>query len=288
MVMENFFETTSITIMKKLSIYQFLFIVVIAMSMTGCYKLQKDYQYKPSVLDPNINMTAKQFLLTRGSAGANGDTVFKWMQMGIEYAGIDLSEYEKPNRTYIFLHNNAVRTISSGKVSAGFFFDYPVVVKDASGNPIKSKIDPTQDSLRTANAWNDYPQQLVKNYFLYLILQGDYTFENLTPTNTSIQTLLPPGTKVDPHDSKLGWVVVQTTPNPDVAAAASITFNPTTGSGFDPEGKINLGLTIDPSQRENAPLMVNDRTPDRSAGYWATNGKIHVYDKTVHPFRYSY
>ena len=274
--------------MKKSSIYQVFFMAVAALSMTGCYKLQKDYQYKKSVLDPNINMTAKQFLLTRGTAGVNGDTVFKWMQMGIEYAGIDLSEYEKPNRTYIFLHNNAVRTITTGKVSAGFFYDYPVVVKDAGGNPIKSKIDPTLDSLRTANSWNDYPQDLVKNYFLYLILQGDYTFENLTPTNTSIPTLLTPGTKVNPHDSKLGWVVVQTTPNPDAAAAANITFNAAAGSGFDPEGKINLGLTIDPSQRENAPLMVNDRTPDRSAGYWATNGKIHVYDKTIHPFRYSY
>src|SRR5690242_5761474 len=98
------------TIMKKSSLYQVFFMAVVAFSMTGCYKLQKDYQYKKSVLDPNINTTAKQFLLARGTAGVNGDTVFKWMQMGIEYAGIDLTEYEKPNRTYIFLHNNAVRT----------------------------------------------------------------------------------------------------------------------------------------------------------------------------------
>src|SRR6059058_4027230 len=129
--------------MKKLSIYHLMLILFMAFAVTGCYKLQKDYDYKPATLDPHINMSAKDFLLSRGTAGANNDTVFKWMQMGIEYAGVDLSEYEKPNRTYIFLHNNAIKTVTSGKITARFFFDYPIVVKDASGNAIKSKIDPT-------------------------------------------------------------------------------------------------------------------------------------------------
>ena len=131
---------------------------------------------------------------------------------------------------------------------------------------------------------------------LFLQIQNDgtqpflvrYTFENLGATNKTVQTLLPAGTVADAKDSKLGWVVTKTTPNPDAAAAASITFSPTGGTGFDPEGKMNLGLIVDAGQRENAPLFVNDRTPNRSAGYFATNGKVHVYDKTVHPFRYSY
>jgi hypothetical protein len=278
--------------MKKRSIISFTFILVAAMFLTGCYKLQKDYDYNPSVLDPNINITAKQFLLSRGTAGANNDTIFKWMQLGLEYAGIDLAEYEKPGRTFIFLHNGAIRTTTGSgaslRVNGGFFFDYPIFVKDGTGTPIKSILDPTQDSVRPAMFWSDYPQQLVKNYFLYLILQGEYTFENLTVTNKSIQTLLPPGTTANPADTRLGWVVTKTVPNPDAAAAASITFSPTGGTGFDPEGKINLALSVDPGQRENAPLFINDRTPNRSAGYFATNGKVHVYDKTVHPFRYSY
>jgi hypothetical protein len=272
--------------MKNIKIYHIALILLGAISMTGCYKLQKDYVYKPSTLDPHINMSAKDFLLSRGTAGANNDTVFKWMQMGIEYAGIDLSEYEKPNRTYIFLHNNAIKVWDNTKkvVSGGFFYDYPIVVKDASGTPIKSLIDPTADSMRPANSWNEYPQQLVKNYFLYLILQGDYTFENLSVSNTSVLTLLPPNTVANPHDSKLGWVVTKTSPNPDATAAANITFNPDGGTGFDPEGKINLKLV----NNQNSPINVNDRADDRTAGYFATNGKVHVYDKTIHPFRYSY
>lgn len=256
--------------------------------MSGCYKLQRDAEYNRATLDPNINMTAKDFLLKRGSAGVGSDTVFKWMQLGLEYAGFDMAEFEKAGRTYIFLHNSAIRTTTgsgaSFRVTGGFFFDYPIFVKDANGNPIKSRLDPTQDSSRPAVFWSDYPQQLVKNYFSYLILQGEYSFENLSVNNTSIQTLLPAGTVANAKDSRLGWVVTKTTPNPDAASAATITFSSNGGTGFDPEGKINLKLV----NNQNAPINVNDRADDRTAGYFATNGKVHVFDRTIHPFRYSY
>jgi len=275
--------------MKKLKIFHFAFILLAVISFTSCYKLQKDYQYNAYTLDPNINMTAKQFLLTRGTAGVGSDTVFKWMQLGIEYAGIDMTEYEKPGRTYIFLHNGAIRTTTGSgaslRVTGGFFFDYPIIGRDSAGNVLKSKIDPAMDSLRPAFQWTEYPQQLVKNYFLYLILQGDYTFENLSVSNTSIPTLLPAGTIADPNKvSKLGWAVVKISPNPDPALAANITFNTAGGAGFDPEGKMNLKLI----NNQDAPINLNDRTNDRTAGYFVTNGKVHVFGGTVHPFRYSY
>ena len=276
--------------MKKLTIYHFAFIVLAVISSTGCYKLQKDYQYDAFTLDPHINMTAKEFLLSRGTAGAGGDTVFKWMQLGLEYAGIDLAEYEKPGRTFIFLHNSAIRTLGTvnnvpNQVTGGFFFFYPIIGRDGAGNILKSKVDPTKDSARPAFQWNEYPQQLVKNYFLYLILQGDYTFENLSVNNTSVQTLLAPNTIADPNKvSWLGYAVTKISPNPDPALAAAVYFSSAGGAGFDPEGKINLKLI----NNQDAPINVNDRTNDRSAGYFATNGKVHVYGAVVHPFRYSY
>ncbi|HEX7903907.1 MAG TPA: hypothetical protein VF487_08520 [Chitinophagaceae bacterium] len=274
--------------MKKITIYHLSFILLAAISLSGCYKLQKDYNYNGWVLDPHINISAKDFLLSRGTAGVGGDTIFKWMQLGLEYSEFDMTEFEKPGRTYIFLHNSAIRTTSGSgsslKVTGGFFFDYPVPVFDGTGQPIKSKLDATQDSLRPAFAWNEYPKQFVKNYFLYLILQGEYSFENLTVANTSIQTLLPAGAVADPKESKLGWVIVKPTPNPDAALASSIYFDKTIGKGFDPEGKINLKLV----NSQDAPIMINDRVNDRSAGYFATNGKVHVYDKTIGTFRYSY
>jgi hypothetical protein len=234
-------------------------------------------------------MTAKAFMDSRGKSGVGADTIFKWMQLGLEYAGIDMAEFEKPGRTFIFLHNSAIRTTTGSgatlKVTGGFFFDYPVVVTDGSGNVIKSIVDPTMDSLRAPIQWSEYPQQFVKNYFLYLILQGEYSFENLSVTNTAVTTLLPASTVAGRKDSKLSWVVTKTTPNPDATLATNITFIPNGGgTGFDPEGKMNLKLKND----QNAPITINDRIDDRSGGYFATNGKIHVYDKTIGPFRYSY
>ena len=124
--------------MKRSHIYSLCLVVLVAILASGCYKLQKDYTYIKSELDPHYNMTAKQYLLSRGTAGANGDTVFKWMQLGLEYCGFDMSEYEKPARTFIFLHNNAIKVWDNTKkvVTGGFFFDFPIVVKDAGGNVI--------------------------------------------------------------------------------------------------------------------------------------------------------
>ncbi len=271
--------------MKKTLRTIFGLLIVAGFLLTGCYKLQKDYNYVPSTLDPHVNMTAKAYLLSRDSfvVGGVNDTILRWMRMGIEYSGIDWSEYEKPNRTYIFLHNSAIRVLTAGKTTGGFFYDYPIIVKDAFGNPIPSIANPGTDSLRPAMYWSDYSVQTVKNYLLSLIGQGQYTFENIGVNNISIQSLLPANT-VAGNDSKLAWVVVKTIPNPDPSSAANITFDKPTGKGFDPEGKFNLKLV----NNQNAPININDRTDDRTAGILTTNGPVHIYDKTVHPFRYSW
>jgi hypothetical protein len=275
--------------MKKNSIKILCGLMALTIFFTSCYKLQKDYDYKKVTLDPHYNMTAKEYLFSRDSfvAGVINDTILRWMKKGIEYAGIDWSEYEKPNRTYIFLHNSAIRTSTGSgatfRVTGGFFFDYPIFPKDVNGNPIPSISFPGTDSVRPAVQWSDYSVQTVRNYFLYLIGQGEHTFENLGVANTSIQTLLPPNTFAG-NETKLSWVVTKTTPNPDPANAAQITFDKTIGTGFDPEGKFNLKLV----NSQNAPININDRTDDRTAGILTNSGPVHIFDKTVHPFRYSW
>src|SRR5258705_13661772 len=271
--------------MKKINKKILFSLIVLVTVFSGCYKMQKDYDYRKVTIDPHYNMTAKQYLLSRDTFAVGGinDTILRWMRKAIEYSGIDWAEYEKPNRTYIFLHNSSIRVLTSGKTTGGFFFDYPIFPKDINGNPIPSISFPGTDSVRPAVQWSDYSVQTVKNYLLSLIGQGQFTFENLGVANSSIPSLLPPGT-VAGNDSKLSWVVTKTTPNPDPANAALISFDKTTGTGFDPEGKFNLKLKND----QNAPITVNDRTDDRTAGILCNNGPVHVYDKTIHPFRYSW
>lgn len=271
--------------MKKNTINIFCSLIVLITVFASCYKLQKDYDYVKVTIDPHYNMTARQYLYSRDSfvAGVINDTILRWMRKGIEYAGIDWAEYEKTNRTYIFLHNSAIRVLTAGKTTGGFFFDYPIFPKDANGNPIPSISFPGTDSVRPAMQWSDYSVQTVRNYFLSLIGQGEFTFENLGVANASIQSLLPPGT-VAGNDSKLSWVVTKTTPNPDPANAALITLDKASGTGFDPEGKFNLKLI----NNQNAPININDRTDDRTAGILSNNGPVHIFDRTVHPFRYSW
>jgi hypothetical protein len=279
--------------MKKINLYRICIILFAAIAVTGCYKMQKDYDFNPQELDPHYDITVKQFILNRGATPVvNNDTVFKWMQKAIEYAGFDLAEYEKPGRTFILLHTDAVRRLTSGKVTAGFFFDYPIVVKDGTGTPIKSLVNPALDSTRPATTWNEYSQETVRNLLRYLIIEGEYGFDNLTTTNTSLQTLLAPGTVVDPKDTKLGWVVTKTSPNPETSQITSVTFDPLAGTGFDPEGKMNLRI----GNTDASPIIMNDRSWNRTAGYYFTNGRAHVFLSTsssapttsIHPFRYSY
>ena len=149
----------------------------IALATSGCLKYQSNAEYTPYILDPHINKTAYQYIKDRSYNYAGKDTIFKLMRQAIEYSGIDTNEYLKPDRTFILLHNDAIlRTTVVNKVptpTADCYFGKYLV----NGKP--------------ATKWSDYPKDQVKNYLLYLIVQGAYSFDNLTPNNVTANTLQP-------------------------------------------------------------------------------------------------
>jgi hypothetical protein len=157
--------------------------MVMATLFGGCslagLDMQDGFEYESKVLDPKINMSARQYLESR-SYDPKGDSIFFLMREGIEYAGIDLSEYEKPDRTFIFLHRDAILRLDKGKVTGDCYFGYYKV------------------NGKAATKWSDYPKEQVKNWFLYLIAVGNHTFETLSPDNKIVTTLLPP--EVDPKN----------------------------------------------------------------------------------------
>jgi len=146
-------------------------------SMAGCnlagLKLQENADYHPYVLDPHINKTAWQYIKERSYNFAGKDTVFKLMRQAIEYSGIDTNLYIKTDCTFIFLHNDAVYRLSNKVITADCYWGKYLV----NGKP--------------ATKWSDYPKEQVKNYLLYLIVQGAYSFNNLTPVNVIATTLQP-------------------------------------------------------------------------------------------------
>ncbi|MEO6520649.1 MAG: hypothetical protein ABIN91_03165 [Mucilaginibacter sp.] len=245
-----------------------LLLAIVAIGQAGCVKIfglepQKNYDYHPQTLDNNINVTARKFLEDRASgtgiANSATDTIFKYMKAGLDYAGIDLAEFEKADRTYLFMTNDAIRVstvkttggITTTTISAGLWFDYPMVtsVNPTTGIPVT----------KPATKWSDYPKEDVKNYFLYLIGQGRYNFADLNETNKPIQSLLPANTALS-KSSMLGYFA--------------------NGRGFDQAGLFYLKIL---NNSDSAPIVHNNKTNDRSGGYVATNGIIHVFGASLAP-----
>jgi hypothetical protein len=206
---------------------------------TGCkkmlgLKLQQSVDHVTTTLDPRINKTALEYLQDRGYKSPT-DTIFNLMYQGLRYAGIDTMEYAKTNRTFIFLHNDAIRRISAGRPTADCFFGrYTIPGK-------------------TVTKWSDYPVSFVKNYFLYLISEGQYTFETLKPDNTPMQTLMPKN--VDPL-------------NPDGSMVLRVVN--------DRDSKIRVN-----DFPETISYTTQRFTLIRTGGIISNSGPIHVADRVI-------
>ena len=169
---------------RKNIIFNIVCICFLVLVFTGCKKfaglpLQQNEDHIVSTIDPHINMTAWDFLKMRalGPSTSPNDTIFKRMYQAIIYSGIDTNEYTTPGRTFIFLHNDAIRRVSSNVVQTDSYFG-----KYKVGTPPAA-----------ATKWEDYPKEQVKNYLLSLIVPGEYSFENVRPDPEFHKTLMPLG-----------------------------------------------------------------------------------------------
>lgn len=206
----------------------FFFLAAFQACSVAGLDLQEDYNYESTILDPHIDKTCWEYLKQRSVV--KGDSIFLRMREAIAYAGIDSTEYMQPGRTYILLHNDAVYRIASKKVTNDCYFGRYLVNGVA------------------ATKWSDYPKEQVRNWLFYLIIQGEYSFEQLTPDLQTVHTLLPQG--ADPAN---------------------------------PEGIMTLHVTND----RNSFLTINGFqqsvrvTTVRTAGIQSTNGPVHVVDRVV-------
>lgn len=227
----------------------FLMCLVIAtlfMISTGCKKfaglsLQTDATHSPYLLNPDLNMTAWQYLKYRSGVDTTNpawrtDTVFRLMYKAVLYSGIDTNEYTKPNRTFIFLHNLAIQTFNATvpvTVSNTCYWGYYLV----------------GPSLVPATSWTQYTPAQVKAWLQYLIVDGEYNFNNLNPNAVTVNTLLPQNT--DTLNPQSIMVLARN----DDPSSGSITINNFVGSF--------------------------DYTTVRTGGYVSTNGPIQVVGNLV-------
>lgn len=226
-----------------------LLAAVTGIGLQGCNLAGLDFQksevFQPHVLDPHTQITAWQYLNKR-SDSTQEDTILSLMKAAILYAGLDSTEYTDTGRTFIFLHNTAVYATKSGKVvNTCYFGKYLVPKRDANGDTIFAGAQPV---MVPATSWSDYSKQEVKNFLEYLIIKGSYSFTNLTAVNTTVQTLLPPGT-----------------------------------DSLNPQSVMTMLVTDD----GNSQIDLNnffgsaDNVTVRTGGILCTNGPVHVIDKVL-------
>jgi len=225
--------------MKKMKNISFgIALLLVMFAVAGCnlagLKYQENADYTHYVLDPHINKTAYQYIKDRSYNYAGKDTIFKLMRQAIEYSGIDTNEYLKPDRTFILLHNDAIyRTTVVNKV--------PTVTTDCYFGKYLVNGKP-------GTKWSDYPKDQVKNYLLYLIVQGAYSFDNLGPNNVTATTLEP--------------------------------------QGYDPLNPTSIML-LRVNDDQNYPIRLNDFSNSvayvtvRTTNILATNGDIQVIDRVL-------
>ncbi|MFC6098903.1 fasciclin domain-containing protein [Olivibacter domesticus] len=235
--------------MKKRK-YLFVCIATCMLSISACslvgLDLQEDHEHKVTTLDPHVNINALEWMKKRNSDAVYADSVFFWMLKGIAYAGLE-EEYTKAGRTFLFLHNDAVLRKTNNDITNDCYFGrYKVISRDAAGNPILN-VDGSP-VLRSAEKWEDYSVDQVRNFLTYLIIEGEYSFENLTDFNTTVNTFLPKGAEASNPESIMTLLVRN-----------------------DRDSKLRINDFLNSVRASQA----------RTAGILSTNGPIHVVDRVI-------
>ncbi len=222
------------------------------MMLASCKKLslQKDYDRTSHTLDPNLNKSAGQFLKDRANGALDPkDTIFRRMMQGLQYAEIDLNEFEKTGKTFILLHNDAIyrtaKVNNKDSVQTDCFF---------GANYVNGKV---------GTKWEDYPKDFVRNFLLYHIVDGVYDHYTMKEPGRNYEstTLAPPGTLVS-------------LPAGITRAAAAVPFTP------NPSSHLKLKVVnSSPSNTSDYPIVLNDVRNVRTSSLLATNGTVHVIDR---------
>jgi hypothetical protein len=142
-------------------------IFAVSISISGCKKLNLQTSFSRSTtdtIDAHLYKTTWAYIKAR-AYGSTTDTIFRSLYTAIIYSGIDTNEYIKPDRTYLLLNTAACKSVWGSILVNG----------------------------KKAVSWKSYSATDVKNYLLYLIVNGTYSHYNLPISPVTVQTLAPAG-----------------------------------------------------------------------------------------------
>lgn len=159
--------------MKKKLIKTILAVCAFPLALTSCevfgLELQKpyDFDYNAGVADNHVHMSTYEFI------GSRTD-IFSKLKEAIDYAGLE-DLYKQGGCTYILPTNAAFDPESSNSYVSRNKLSY----YDEEGDSI-AYYSPTSLTM--------YPKEQIKEFLLYHIVKGEYTFTNLPAEPTWYDT----------------------------------------------------------------------------------------------------
>jgi hypothetical protein len=229
---------------------------LLSLTITSCDKLQGGFEYKPSIVDTRLNMSALEFMESRKDA-------FTGMLGAIDYVSQDSAfkdvkqMYSAPgSNTFLLLHDDAM-------INPDVATSYWNVNRVLAPNPE----NPSQMVLTRASDWSQYPRDTIALLLRYHVAKGLHTFQTLTSTRKWVETFASTPT----NDSALVHLVLESTVAlPGVQATntslGNLRVNSYTGHPATYKG-VNMGWST--------PANITPRTPDLRP----TNGVIHVMNR---------
>jgi hypothetical protein len=173
--------------MKKILILLFLASSILASCTMFGLEVQKDAKHPaPDTLDAHLYKDTWDYIKSRSIQNPK-DTLFKPFYTGIIYSGIDTNEYKKPNRTFILLNNEGVYK----KNSAASYFNNIKGINGKTGT----------------NTWANYKKDDVKKYLQYLIIEGQFSHDNIPTSRIDVMTTCPANSYVENPNSVLNFRV---------------------------------------------------------------------------------
>lgn len=155
----------------KLNIIKSLTLLAIPFMLMGCEALGLDYQdsydfdYNAGLANNKVEMSTYDWIASRSD-------IFSLLKEAIDYADMQ-AEFQQTNMTYILPTNTAFNSETESDKS--YFQTHQITYVDPE----------TGDTVTYApSSMTVYPKEQVREFLLYHIVKGEYTFTNITAEPT--------------------------------------------------------------------------------------------------------
>jgi len=153
------------------------------------YQDSYDYDYNAGMPSNKVNMSAFEFIQSRND-------LFSILEEAILYAGVE-NEFKRSGMTYLLLTDQAFNSTTTDDQS--YFQTHQITYTDETTGELVSY---------APNSMTVYPKEQVKEFLLYHIVKGAYTFTNMPIEPTWFETL-----STDPAQKVNMYILKDRNPN---------------------------------------------------------------------------